>query len=320
MTAVDQIGDLEIAILIPCYNEELTIGDVVRRFRQALPEATVYVYDNNSRDRTVEYARKAGAVICHEGRQGKGYVIQSMFRQVEADIYIMVDGDGTYPENQAWALIEPILAGRADMVIGSRLSRVSRSAFRWKNRFGNLMFRLFINRLFSVQIEDLLSGYRAFSRRLVRGMPLFEGGFATETEMTIRALEQDFQLVEVPVDLGVRPEGSESKIRYVRDGLSILMTIVALWRDYRPFSFFSCCALLMGILGAVPALWALSDFMATGNLHRIGSALLAVMCWIIGTICWMSAIFLHTVNRKFRELSGRIQLLADEWDRARRQP
>jgi len=301
-----------IAVLIPCYNEELTISDVVSSFRQALPEAVVYVYDNNSTDATVLRAREAGALVRFEARQGKGYVIQSMFREIDADFYVMIDGDGTYPAEDAQRVIAPVLEGRADMVIGSRLHRNSRSVFRWTNRFGNLMFRRLINSLFRVRIEDLLSGYRAFNKRVVRGLPLFEGGFATETEMTIRALEQGFQVVEVPVDLTVRPEGSESKIRHVRDGLRILHTIITLWRDYRPFWFFSTCAVIMFILGLLPGIWVVSEFLQTGQLHRLGSAMLAAMFWIISTIFWLAAIFLHTVNRRFRELFGRIQILADE--------
>jgi len=307
-----------IAVLIPCYNEELTIAEVVQGLRAELPGAAIYVYDNNSTDQTVARAREAGAIIRHEQRQGKGYVIQTMFREVDADIYVMVDGDNTYPAGQVGQIVTPVREGRADMVIGSRLSRDSRSAFRWKNRMGNLVFRWFINRLFKVRIEDLLSGYRAFSRRAVRGMPLFEGGFATETEMTIRALEQGFRVVEVPVDLKPRPEGSESKISHLRDGLAILRTIVGLWRDYRPFSFFSTWALAMLVLGFVPGFWALSDFLGSGELHRLGSAVLAAMFWVISAVFWLGAVFLHAVNRKFRELSGQVRILADEHDRLSR--
>src|SRR2546421_6489910 len=196
-----------IAILIPCYNEEITIADVVRQFREQLPEAAIYVFDNNSSDRTVEEARAAGAIVQRERRQGKGYVVQAMFHQVEADIYIMVDGDRTYPAADVHRLIAPILSGDADMVVGSRLHHDARSQFRLLNRFGNRLFQMVLNWLFHVRLTDILSGYRAFSQRFVKDIPLFYGGFEVETELTIKALERRHRIVEVPVNLGQRPEG-----------------------------------------------------------------------------------------------------------------
>jgi glycosyltransferase involved in cell wall biosynthesis len=221
-----------IALLIPCYNEAITIAEVIRQFRQELPAADIYVYDNNSTDQTAEIARREGAIVRFERRQGKGYVVQSMFRQIEADIYIMVDGDGTYQPEDIHALLEPVLQNRADMVVGSRLTE-SQSEFKTLNRFGNRMFLNFLNKMFKVKLTDILSGYRVFNRRFVKGIPLFGGGFEIETELTIKALERGFVTVEIPTRLTQRPEGSFSKIRLFRDGFLILNTILTLFRDYK---------------------------------------------------------------------------------------
>src|SRR5262249_14930756 len=181
---------VRIAVLIPCYNEELTIGDVVRQFRKQLPTAQIYVFDNNSTDRTIDEALAAGANVSRERRQGKGYVVQSMFQQVDADVYVMVDGDGTYPPEDVHKIVSPVIAGEADMVIGSRLHARSKSEFRPLNRLGNRLFLTILSGTFKVKITDLLSGYRAFSRRFVKSVPLFGGGFETETELTIKALQR----------------------------------------------------------------------------------------------------------------------------------
>ncbi|HWW76797.1 MAG TPA: glycosyltransferase, partial [Pyrinomonadaceae bacterium] len=227
-----------VAVLIPCYNEEPTVARVVARFREELPGARVYVFDNNSTDRTAEEARRAGAQVFVERRQGKGYVVQSMFRQVDADFYVMVDGDETYPPEAVHALLAPVVAGEADMSVGSRLHADSRSQFKRRNRLANQMVRSTLNSIFGVRLTDILSGYRAFSREFVKGLPLFGGGFEIETELTIKAVERGFRLVEVPVSLTHRPEGSHSKIQFMRDGFLILNTTLALFRDYKPLTFF----------------------------------------------------------------------------------
>nr|MBF0221238.1 glycosyltransferase [Desulfobulbaceae bacterium] len=304
--------EFRIAVLIPCHNEGVTIANVVKSFREELPSATIYVYDNNSTDGTVLAAEEAGAIVQKENRQGKGFVIQSMFREIVADVYVMVDGDNTYSAKDVNKVIAPILDGQADMVIGSRLHETSESAFRKRNRWGNIVFRKVLNSLFRVNIEDLLSGYRAFNRRLVKGTPLFEGGFATETEMTIKALEQGFRVVEVPVDLASRPEGSFSKISHFKDGISILTTIVTLWRDYRPLRFFSYLALFIVVLGSIPGAWAIADFLNSGELKRVGAALMAVGLYIMGLILWVAALFLHSVNRRFREVLAKLQNMQDD--------
>jgi len=314
----DTTGDpATIAVLIPCYNEAITITDVINKFQEQLPKAEIYVFDNNSSDRTVELARSAGAKVFYERRQGKGYVVQSMFRKVDADIYVMVDGDGTYPAETVKALIEPVRRGEADMVIGSRLHQTANSEFRLRNRLGNHMFRFLLNRIFAVKLTDLLSGYRVFSRRLVRSIPLFGGGFEIEAEMTIKSLERGFSIVEVPVDLSNRPAGSHSKIRVMQDGLLILRTILTLFRDYKPLTFFGGAGLAIIILGCVPGTWVIMDYIRTGLVPRLPSAVLAMGLVLVGMITVVVGLILHTLSRRFQELDFQMQLLAEHASRQR---
>lgn len=301
-----------IAVLIPCYNEELTVAEVVCAFRAQLPEADIYVFDNNSNDRTVERAREAGAQVFFERRQGKGYVVQSMFRQVDADIYIMVDGDGTYPPAEVHRLIEPVRADEADMVVGSRLHDESSSQFKSLNRMGNKMFLSVLNSVFKVRITDMLSGYRVFNRRFVKGVPLFGGGFETETELTIKALERGYRVVEVPVDLTTRPEGSFSKIRIVHDGLRILNTILALFRDYKPLTFFGAIGLLLGALSLIPGLVVVVEFFETGLVLRMPSAVLAVGLALAGMLSITIGLVLHTIVRRSQEFDHQFRTMLDE--------
>jgi len=226
---------VKLAVLIPCFNEELTIADVVTEFRSALPRADVYVFDNNSGDRSVRRATDAGAHVVHEPRRGKGHVLQSMFRTVDADVYILVDGDGTYSAAAAPSLIEPILGGRADMVVGSRLHPAATSEFDVLNRWGNRFFVLLSKVLLGISVTDLLSGYRAFTRAVVQDIRLTSGEFQVDTEFTIKTIRARFRVVEVPVNLRRRPPGSHSKIRPSRDGLAIVRTMLALRRldDHR---------------------------------------------------------------------------------------
>ncbi len=301
-----------IAVLVPCFNEETTVAQVVRDFRDALPGSSVYVFDNNSTDRTVERAKDAGATVLHERRQGKGYVVQAMFRKVEADVYLMVDGDGTYPARSAPSLVGPVLADEADMVVGSRLAEGSASDFRALNRLGNILFLRLLNSIFGVRLTDLLSGYRAFSRRLVRGIPLLGGGFETEAEMTIRSIERGFRIVELPVDLAPRPGGSESKIRVFHDGFLILRTIFSLLRDYRPLSFFGSLASLFVLGSLAPFAWVLSDFLRTGQVLRLPSAVLAVGMVLVGVILAVVGLILHTVSRRFAEVLSQVQRITDD--------
>jgi len=304
--------DVSVMVLIPCYNEELTIRQVVREFRAKLPQATICVFDNNSSDRTADEAIEAGAMLLCERRQGKGYVVQSMFHQLDADIYIMVDGDGTYPADTVDALMAPILAGEADMVVGSRLHTESQSRFRLLNRFGNRLFLTILNRLFNVHLTDILSGYRAFNRKFVKDMPIFSQGFEIETELTIKALQRGHRVVEVPVDLRSRPEGSFSKIRLVHDGLLILNTILALFRDYKPLTFFALLGSLLIIAGIIPGVVVIVEYLKTGLVLRFPSALLAVGCISMGMLLLVSGLIIHTITRRFQELDYKLQLLNEE--------
>jgi glycosyltransferase involved in cell wall biosynthesis len=300
--------DPRVAILIPCYNEAATIGTVVRRFREAAPEAAIYVFDNSSTDETGAVARAAGAAVIVEPRRGKGHVVRSMFRKVDADVYVMVDGDDTYPADVVDTLVSPIRDGQADMVIGSRLHRSSRSDFRPLNRLGNRLFRSLLGWLFGVELSDLLSGYRSFSRRLVRAVPLFGGGFETETEMTIKALHRGFRIVEVPVDLSPRAPGSHSKLRLLHDGFLILTTILALFRDYKPLTFFGALGVTSILAGLVVGGSALSE---AGSLTS-PSALVAAVLVLTGVLSVAVGLVLHTVARHFQELEVRLELLTEE--------
>lgn len=291
-----------IAVLIPALNEERTIAGVVHAFRAASPGARIVVFDNASTDATARLAREAGAEVRLEMRRGKGNVVQSMFRAIDADVYVMVDGDGTYPPDRIGDLIAPIVDGTADMVIGSRLLRGTASEFRLRNRLGNIFYAMLLRRLFGIRITDLLSGYRAFSRRIVKTLPLLGGGFETEAEMTIKAVHRGFQVVEVPVTLASRPEGSSSKIRIVQDGLLILNAIVALFRDYKPLTFFGSIALVLAACAVVALI-------AKFHITAATLALIGVMAGATGAI-------LHTVTRHFQELETQLQqLLSDESER-----
>jgi len=301
-----------IAILIPCYNEELTIGQVVRDFHAQLPDADIYVLDNNSSDRTADVAREAGARVAFERRQGKGYVLQAMFRDVEADIYIMVDGDNTYPPTEVHKLIAPVLAGEADMTVGSRLSAQSQSEFKPLNRLGNRFFLNAINVIFKVRLSDILSGYRAFNREFVKNIPIFGGGFEIETELTIKALVHGYRIAELPVNLKARPKGSSSNIRILRDGFVILNSVLTLFRDYKPLTFFGVIGLFFVLLGLVPGTVVIVEFIKTGLVPRLPSAVLAVGLILSGMLAIVVGIVLHTIARRFQELDYQLKVLGLE--------
>ena len=301
-----------VAVLIPCYNEELTIGAVVRSFREQLPHAKIYVFDNNSTDRTIAEAKAAGALISSERRQGKGYVVQSMFGRVDADIYVMVDGDGTYPAEEIHKLLAPVLADEADMVVGSRLHEQSDSQFKSLNRFGNRLFLSLVRSTFKVEITDMLSGYRVFNRNFVKGVPLFGGGFETETELTIKALERGYRIVEVPVNLTNRPSGSFSKIRIVNDGFRIVNTILTLLRDYKPLTFFGSSGIVLILLGTIPGLIVIFEFFETGLVLRLPSAVLAVGLVLAGLLAITVGLVLHTIVRRSQEFDYQLRKLLDE--------
>lgn len=315
--AASPAAERSIAVIIPCFNEALTIGAVVREFRQQLPEAVIYVFDNNSSDATVEAAKEAGAIVHFEHRQGKGFVVQSMFRRVDADIYIMVDGDATYPAPAVRQLLQPVLDDRADMVVGSRLLPGSQSEFRLVNRVGNRLFVHALRRIFDARLTDLLSGYRVFTRRCVERLPLFSGGFDTEIEMTMRALQHGMRIVEVPVDLTNRPHGSHSKIHVLRDGVVIFTSMLAMFRDYKPLAFFGTIGLILVALALVPGSIVIVQYLQTGLIRRIPSAILAVGLGLSGLITIVVGVILHTIAQRFRELEFHIDRVARRASRGR---
>jgi glycosyltransferase involved in cell wall biosynthesis len=292
------VNQERIAVLIPALNEEQTIADVIHGFRAACPTARIIIFDNASTDSTARRARAAGAEVWHEPRRGKGNVVQSMFRSIDADVYVMVDGDATYPPERVNDLIRPVLDGRADMVIGSRLLHGSESDFRALNRLGNVFYATLLRRLFGFRITDLLSGYRAFSRRLVKTLPLLGGGFETEAEMTIKAVHRGFRVIEIPVSLVSRPAGSTSKIRVVQDGVLILNAIVSLFRDYKPLTFFGVIALLFAAIAAGALL--------------AGHAVIAATLAVIACAAAATGAVLHTVTRHFQELEVQLERVIGE--------
>jgi hypothetical protein len=235
-----------------------------------------------------------------------------MFREVDAEIYVMVDGDTTYPAEVVCSLIEPVLRGEADMVIGSRLHKVASSQFRRLNRLGNVLYRWLLNAIFGVRLTDLLSGYRVFSRRLVRNLPLVGGGFEIEAEMTIKAIERGFTILEVPVNLTSRPAGSQSKIRIIHDGWLILSTILTLSRDYKPLTFFGGLGSILMLLGAIPGVLNVVEYLSSGRMSRPGTAVLAAGLMLLGALSIFSGLILHSIARRFQELDRQIQLFERE--------
>lgn len=300
----------KIAILIPCFNEEKTIAGVINSFRAQLPDIDIYVYDNNSTDNTVKEALKAGAVVRHEKRQGKGNVIRSMLRDIEADVYVMVDGDGTYPADSVQDLIKPILDGDAEMVIGSRLHESSESKFRILNKLGNKLFLFVLNTIFNVHITDLLSGYRAFSRHAAKSIPIISRGFEIETELTVRCLERGYRVIEIPVNLSERPEGSSSKIKIFRDSFLIFNTIFALFRDYKPLTAFGLLGLMLIACGLIPGIVVIQEFTATGAVYRVPSAILATALVLSGLLVAFAGLILHSISRRFQEIDYQLQQIS----------
>jgi glycosyltransferase involved in cell wall biosynthesis len=290
-----------IAVMIPCLNEELTIGAVVNDFRRQLPGAAVYVFDNGSTDRTAEEAARAGAIVVSEMRRGKGFVVQTMFQDIDADIYIMVDGDDTYPAGFVHELMKPVLGGTADMAVGTRLD-APESQFRWLNRLGNKFFLGLVNLFLRTRLSDILSGYRVMNRDFVKSIPLLAGGFEIETELTIKAVQRRFRIVEVPTPLKARPQGSSSKIKIAQDGLRILGTILSLVRDYKPLTVFGSMGLLLMVLGGLLGaycLWEPSDPLSPWRMGCGAAAALSLLC---GPISIGVGLILHVVNRHFLEL------------------
>ena len=291
----------KIAVLIPCYNEEQTIGKVVRDVKEALPEAVVYVYDNNSRDRTVELAKEAGAVIRYEYKQGKGNVIRRMFREIDAECYLMIDGDDTYPLNCARELVDKVLEHNADMVVGDRLS----STYFTENKrpfhnFGNSLMRAGINQLFHSDIKDIMTGYRAFSYEFVKTFPVFSKGFEIETEMTIHAVNYNMQVENVVVEYRDRPEGSVSKLNTYSDGMKVIHKMLQLYKNYKPMRFFGALGILLALIAVLFMIPVIGEYLDTGLVPRFPTLIGCGFLMLAGIQAFFAGMILDVLAAKDR--------------------
>lgn len=292
----------KIAVLIPCYNEEKTIEKVIKDTFAALPEATVYVYDNNSSDRTVEIAKAAGAIVRHEYMQGKGNVIRRMFREIDAESYIMVDGDDTYPMEYAREMCEAVLKHNADMVVGDRLS----STYFTENKrpfhnFGNSLVRKSINQLFNCEIKDIMTGYRAFSYQFVKTFPVLSKGFEIETEMTIHAVSNNMQVENVIVEYRDRPEGSESKLNTYSDGMKVIFTIIRLFREYKPLRFFALLAFILLAVAVGFFVPVLIDYLNTGLVAKFPTLIVCGFVGMAAVQSFFAGMILQNIAQKNRK-------------------
>lgn len=292
----------KIAVLIPCYNESATVAKVVRDYREVLPEATVYVYGNNSTDGTDELARAAGAVVRYERRQGKGNVIRTMFRDIEAQCYLMIDGDDTYPAEDAQAMVDKVLVDGYDMVVGDRLS----STYFTENKrpfhnSGNVLVRKLVNSFFKGNVTDIMTGYRAFSRLFVKSFPVLSKGFEIETEMTIHALDKNLALTSVPVGYRDRPVGSESKLNTFSDGFKVLRTVARLFKDYKPLPFFGIIAGVLMLFALILLFPVLTEFSQTGLVPRLPTFVAACFMALFSLLSLTCGLILDTENKKSRQ-------------------
>ena len=292
-----------IAILIPCYNEELTIAKVINDFKFELPDAKIYVYDNNSSDKTASIAKKNGAIVKQEFRQGKGNVVKSMFRDIDADIYVMIDGDDTYPAEFVHKMIKPIISNEADIVIGDRHSN---GTYKSENKrplhnFGNNLVKYLINKLFNANLQDIMSGYRTFNKKFVKNIPITSKGFEIETEMTLHTLDKNFLIKEIPIEYRDRPEGSFSKLNTFSDGLRVLKTILWVFKDYKPLIFFSLFSLVFFILSLSFGIPVLIEFIQNSKIEKIPSAILSVGLMLISILSLFSGFILDTIVKHHKE-------------------
>lgn len=294
----------KIAVLIPCYNESQTIAKVVGDFKRVLPAADIYVYDNNSKDGTDEIARKSGAIVRYEYQQGKGNVVRSMFRDIDADCYILVDGDDTYPAEHAVEMVEWVLEKNVDMVIGDRLSTTYFTENKRKfHGFGNKIVRSLINGIFKGNVKDIMTGYRAFSPLFVKSFPVISKGFEIETEMTIYALDKNIYIKELPIEYRDRPEGSESKLNTISDGLKVLNMIVQLFREYKPLGFFTWIAAFFCVAGIAFFIPVFIDYLNTGLVERFPTLIVAGFLVVAGLLFWMCGVILQVVVKKHKQMA-----------------
>ena len=307
-SAALDLSDLRIAVLIPCYNEEASIALVVRDFRAVLPGAAIYVYDNNSKDRTVELARASGAVVRTEPLQGKGNVVRRMFADVEADVYVLVDGDDTYHAPSAPLLISKLVSEQLDMVNGARVTEIV-EAYRPGHRFGNMVLTGIVANIFGNRVADMLSGYRVFSRRFVKSFPALSGGFEIETELTVHALELRMPMSDVETPYKDRPPGSTSKLRTYYDGFRILKLILVLVKEERPLQFFSLLSTMLAVIAIILAGPVLMTFLQTGLVPRLPTAVLSTGLMLLAFLSLTCGLILETVTRGRREMK-RMQYLS----------
>lgn len=294
---------MKIAVLIPCYNEELTIEKVIKDFKRELPDADIYVYDNNSKDKTAQIAKDSGAIVIHEYKQGKGNVIRSMFRDVDADIYIMVDGDDTYPAEEVHKLIEPIANGQADIAIGDRITNgtYKKENKRYFHEFGNNLVKKSINLAFKSDLKDIMTGYRVFNKLFVKTMPVLSPKFEIETEMSLHALDKRFIIKEIPIVYRDRPEGSISKLNTFSDGINVLKTIVKMFKDFKPRQFFWIISLIFIIVGLIIGIPVLLEYAKTRYITKVPSAILATGIMIFALIIAQCGVILDTVVKQHKE-------------------
>lgn len=298
---VESTSNLKIAVLIPCYNEAKPIGNVVAEFRTALPDADIYVYDNNSTDDTAEVARAAGAIVRVETQQGKGHVVRRMFADIDADVYVMVDGDNTYEAKAAPALVDKLIDETLDMVSGCRVTEIQ-EAYRPGHRFGNWMLTSLVASIFGKRTKDMLTGYRVFSRRFVKSFPALSGGFEIETELTVHALELRMPIADVDTAYIDRLPGSDSKLNTIRDGIRILRMIVLLVKEERPFALFCGIGALLGLVSLMLGGPIVVEFLQTGLVPRFPTAILASAIMVISVLAVMSGLILDTVTLGRREM------------------
>lgn len=310
----------KIAVLIPCYNESKTIEKVINDYKKALPEAVIYVYDNNSTDGTDEIAKKTGAIVRYESKQGKGNVIRTMFREIEADCYLMIDGDDTYPAEDARKMCDLVLNEKVDMVIGDRLS----STYFTENKrpfhnFGNKIVRWSINTIFRSKINDIMTGYRAFSYQFVKTYPVLSKGFEIETEMTIHSIDKNFTLKEIPVQYRDRPEGSVSKLNTYKDGARVIKTIATLFKEYKPGVFFNLISLLIFIVATILVIPVFIDYMNTGLVPKFPTLIVGGLLVVISLLLTTTSIVLQVIVKKNRQifeiLLNQINIIKDKGEK-----
>lgn len=301
-----------IAVILPCLNEAQTIGSVVDDWRRELPDAEIWVVDNDSDDATATVAQDHGARVLTETRRGKGFAVRTAFRWIDADLYVMADGDNTYPAEAVHDLLVPAITGRADMVVGSRTMPGTSSEFNPLNRLGNRIYAALIRFLLRVRLTDILSGLRVMTRDLVRTVPIAASGFEIEAELTVKTIERNLRILELPINLRSRPSGSASKIRLFRDGARIAWTILLLFRDYKPMTFFGGIGLLFALAGAVLGIGVVIEYAETGLVPRLPTAILAAALGVVGIVLGGIGMILSSLSKRFQEIESKLDLLGSD--------